>query len=277
MGFYQTAGAYTDPKLFRQLLQALPDNHAEIVALIRKVLIHPIDARNSGVRFDYKKVLRSQVDHRSVDDILANPKVSALLSLNTLDVQSEPAQRGILSCDHYAALFASILRLKHQAVRARCGYATYLVPEKLTPHWVCEVYDEGRRQWAYIDPEQARIGVEDGAFVLAGAVWLEARRGAIDLEHVLPDYRSGLDGVKYRLLNDVNALMKHELLNYDWMIREAAPKAPKLFSKPVAKLDEAEYALLDSLAALSLDVDARWDRLREQYATYVHPEHVRAE
>lgn len=79
-------------------------------------------------------------------------------------------------------LFASILRIKGKAVRLRCGYAAYIVPGKLTPHWICEVRDEETRRWEYIDPERALLG---------------------------------LDGIKYRLLSDVNALMKNELLSYE--------------------------------------------------------------
>jgi len=275
ISFYQTPGPYTTPKNFRQLLQTLPDDNEEIIRFIKKILIHPMDAKNSGFRFDYKKALRSQIDHRSIDDILTNPKVEALLKLNTLDFQSSPAQRGILSCDHHALFFASILRLKGQAVRVRCGYATYIVPEKLIPHWISEIYDEGQQRWEYIDPEQVRLKFEEGAFLLAGKVWLDIRQGRLELAHVMPDYRGGLDGVKYRLLNDLNALMKQELLNYDWIIKEARPKAPKLFSKPVAKMDEAECSLLDTLAALSLDVEVHWERIGEQYATYVRPENWR--
>lgn len=275
ISFYRTPGPYTTPKNFRQLLQALPDDNEKIIKFIKNILIHPIDAKISGFRFDYKKALRSHIDHRSIDDILANPKVEALLKLNTLDFQSSPAQRGILSCDHHAVFFASILRLKGRAVRVRCGYATYIVPEKLMPHWVDEIYDEGRQRWEYIDPERVKLKFEEGAFLPAGKVWLEVRHGGLELTQVLPDYRGGLDGVKYRLLNDLNALMKQELLNYDWIVKEAKPKAPRLFSKPVSKLDETEYSLLDTLATLSLDVDAHWDRICEQYATYVRPENLR--
>lgn len=239
-------------------------------------MIHPLEAKNSGFRFDYKKALRSQIDQRSIDDILANPKVNALLRLNTLEFLSEPSERGILSCDHHAVFFASILRLKGQAVRARCGYATYLAPSKYVPHWICEVYDTHQRQWVYIDPERVKFEFAEGEFFQAGRVWLEVMAGRLEIAQVVPDYRQGLDGIKYRLLNDINALMKNELLNYDWIIKEAKPKAPKIFSKPVIKLDEAESHLVDILATLSLDVDANWSRIRDQYATYVQAENLRA-
>jgi hypothetical protein len=274
--FYQAPGTYTNPKVFCQLLQALPNDNEEIIKFIKKVLIHPLDAKNSGFRFDYKKTLRSQIDHRSIDDILTNPKVNALLKLNTLEFLSEPSERGILSCDHHAVFFASILRLKGQAVRARCGYASYIASSKYVPHWICEVYDNHKRQWVYIDPERVKFEFDEGEFFQAGRVWLEVMAGRLEIAQVVPDYRHGLDGVKYRLLNDINALMKNELLNYDWIIKEAKPQAPKIFSKPVIKLDEAESHLLDILATLSLDVDVNWSRIRDQYATYVQAENLRA-
>jgi hypothetical protein len=273
--FYQTPGTYTNPTDFRQFLQALPDDNAEIIRFIKKVLIHPIDAKNSSFRFDYKKALRSQIDHRSIDDILANPKVNALLKLNSLDFQAEPSERGILSCDHHAVFFAAILRLKGRAVRARCGYATYIATSKYIPHWICEVYDNHQQRWVPIDPERVKFEFNDGDFYQAGRVWLEVMAGRLEIAQVVPDYRRGLDGIKYRLLNDINALMKNELLNYDWILKDAGPKAPKIFSKPVIKLDEAESGLLDTLATLSLDVDANWGRIRDQYATYVQAKNLR--
>jgi hypothetical protein len=271
--FYRTPGPYTNPREFRKLLQSLPDDHEQIVRFVKMLLIHPLDAKSSNVRFNYKKALRSGVDHRSIDHILANPQVHALLSLNTNDLQSELSQRGILSCDHHAVLFASILRLKGKAVRARCGYATYILPGKLTPHWICEVYNERKRHWESIDPERVKFKFAKGAFLPAGKVWLDVQRGALELDRVLPDYRSGLDGIKYRLLNDLNALMKNELLNYDWMLKQA--QVPGLFSKLVSNLSEDERILLDIVATLSLDADAQWGCLCDQYASYVRPQNLR--
>jgi hypothetical protein len=272
--FYQTPGPYTNPSKFRQLLHALPNDNQEIVRFIKMLLIHPIDARNNNVRFNYKKTLRSGVEHRSIDHILTNPQVNALLNLNTIDLESAPSQRGILSCDHHAVLFASILRLKGKAVRARCGYAAYLVPGTLTPHWICEVYDESKQSWELIDPDQANFKFEKEAFLPAGKVWLDVQKGVQELDQVLPDYRSGLDGIKYRLLNDINALMKNELLNYDWMLKQV--KAPRLFSKLVSNLSEDERISLDIVATLSLDIDSNWNYLCDHYRSYVYPENLRS-
>lgn len=272
--FYQTPGTYTHPKDFRSLLQSLPDDPVKIVKFIKKILIHPIAAKNSGVRFNYKKTLRSQVDHRSIDDVLANPQVHALLSLNTPDLQSTPSQRGIFSCDHHAVFFASILRLKGKAVRARCGYAAYLVPGRLIPHWICEVYNERKQSWEYIDPEQAKFKFTKRDFLPGGQVWLDARAGRLDLAQIVSDYRGGWDGIKYRLLNDMNALMKNELLNYDWLLRQV--RTPRLFTMSVSHLDEGECIFLEILATLSLNAEAHWDQLCDQYSCYVRPENLRS-
>jgi hypothetical protein len=271
--FYRTPGPYTHPRHFRRLLQALPDDHEQIIRFIKTVLIHPVDAKNSGVRFNYKKALRSQVDHRSVDDLLANPQVQALLEREGPDRPSVPAERGIFSCDHHAVLFASILRLKGRPVRARCGYASYLVPGKLTPHWICEVYNERNRKWEAIDPERGKLKFAKRDFLPGGKVWLEVKAGRLELTQVIPDYRSGPDGIKYRLLNDINALMKNELLNYDWMLKQVKP--PRLFSKPLSHLAEGDCILLEILATLSLEADANWSEIRDEYTSYVRPENLR--
>ncbi len=90
----------------------------------------------------------------------------------------------------------------------------------------------------------------------------------------MPDYRDGLDGVKYRLLNDVNALMKNELLNYDWIIKEAGLQKPKIFSKSVPNLVETEHSLLNMLAEVSSEEERELSVLCAKYETYVHAENL---
>lgn len=272
--YYGTPGHYTDPQEFRHFLQSLPDNLEEIVGFVKTLLIHPIEARNNNIRFNYKKALRSQLDYRSIDHILSEPHVSALLCKQTTDIQSSPSQRGIFSCDHHAVVFASILRLKGKPVRARCGYATYLIPDRYTPHWICEVYDEKNEKWNSIDPEQAILHLAHKSFLPAGKVWLALEKGQIAMEKVMPDYRDGLDGVKYRLLNDFNALMKNEFLNYDWMIKKAVPQPPRLFSTSVSNLNEMEHNLLNMLAKLSSEEEPNLAMICAQYQTYVHVENL---
>ena len=272
--FYRAPGPYTDVKEFRTLLQTLPDDAGSLLHFVKALLIHPLAARECGVRFNFKSALRNQVDHRSVNDILRNPKVSALLGRGTLDLHTEPAERGILSCDHHAILLVSILRLKGKAARARCGYATYLVPDMLTPHWIVEVYDENAGTWQSVDPEQARLQIPNGEFLTAGQVWCRLKDGSTAIEQVLPDYQEGLDGVKYRLLNDINALMKNELLNYDWLIREAAPKKPAIFALPVEKLTQTDLDLLHQLATFSGQAEGKLDEIRRLYTTYLATENL---
>lgn len=256
------------------LLQTLPDDIESLLRFGKALLIHPIAARECGVRFNYKSAVRNQVDHRSVNDILRNPKVSALLEHGTLDLHTEPAERGILSCDHHAILLVAILRLKGKAARARCGYSTYLVADMLTPHWIVEVYDETASAWQSVDPEQGRVQIPEGEFLTAGQVWCMLKDGSIAIGRVLPDYQEGLDGVKYRLLNDMNALMKNELLNYDWLIREATPKKPAIFALPVAKLNQADLDLLDQLATFSGQADGKLDEIRRLYTGYLAAENL---
>jgi len=272
--FYRTPGHYTNPTCFRDFLRFLPDNPEEIVRFIKRILIHPIEAKKNNVKFDYKKTLRSQLDYRSIDDILSEPNVCALLSQQTLEIQSSPAQRGIFSCDHHAVLFASILRLKGKPVRARCGFATYLIPDMYTPHWICEVYDEQNGNWKFVDPEQALFNLDHGMFLSAGKVWLALGNDQMALDNIVPDYRDGMDGVKYRLLNDMNALMKNELLNYDWMIKEAAPQKPKLFSKSMSQLAETEHRLLNKLAEIASAEELNLSMICSAYESYVHAENL---
>lgn len=270
--YYRTPGHYTTTNEFQELFHALPDDPTEIAKFIKRLMIHPLEAKKQNVSFNYKKAVRGQLDYRSMHDILSEPNIRKLLSQQTPNIQSSPAQRGIFSCDHHAVFFAAILRLKGKPVRARCGYASYLIPDMYTPHWICEVYNESKGIWSWIDPEQELFGLGPDKFYPAGRVWLALQNKQLALEKILPDYRDGMDGVKYRLLNDLNALMKNELLNYDWLIKEALPQKPALFSKSVAQLGSTEIAFLNHLAEISSVEEPNCSTIDPHYRTYVHPE-----
>jgi len=270
---YRTPASYTKLTHCPAALSSIPEDLAGMVAFVKKLLIHPIEARSLGLHFDYRATLRRQLEYRSVDDILSDAKVASLLKTVTAQTVTQASKRGIFSCDHHVVLFVSVCRLKGIEARARCGYATYLVAGKLVPHWICEVYT-AKHGWSQVDPEQSRLSLATDDFRLSGRIWLECRHGNMDWNQALPDYRHGADGVKYRLLNDLNGVMKNELLNYHWIVRTSGTAAPDIFRKRVSQLTEEQMDLLDSIAMLSLDVDKNLVQLTAQYRSYVHPENL---
>lgn len=126
-----------------------------------------------------------------------------------------------------------------------------------------------------MQPERVKFSFNQDDFLTAGQIWIDIKQGKLKVNKLVPDYRRGIDGAKYRLLNDINALMKNELFNYDWIVREAAPQAPRIFSWTYAKLDQSKKDLLDNLAYLSINADNNFQQLKAIYSEYVPPESLR--
>lgn len=246
--FYSTAGSYTRMDTLVPAIRQWPPDEQAVIRCIRTLMIHPEAARRLGCRFNYKARLRALVDYHDVSAILADPVMQRLLAG---EGEVPPCQRAIFSCDHHVLLFVSIMRLQGRAARARCGYSATLVPGRWTPHWIAELRDAVTGQWQPLDIEQ-QCAVADGAFVSGSQAWLLFRAGHFDVSLLLDDYRSGADGVKYRLLSDVNALLQQECLAFEWMMRETAPQAPDLFRLGCQRLTPVQLTQLDELAQLAL-------------------------
>jgi hypothetical protein len=74
--------------------------------------------------------------------------------------------------------------------------------------------------------------------------------------------------IRYALLHDFDALNKHELVGMDaWH---------ELIDKPEEAVSEEERALLDEIAALTIQADARFAELRSLYSTVSYGQAVQA-
>ncbi len=129
-------------------------------------------------------------------------------------------------------------------------------------------------EWLLIDPERCRVSVSREEFVTAGELWLETRAGVFDPSDLNVGNKSSHDVLKYELLNDINCLMKQELINYDWMLT-GPPKMPGIARRSYGRLSEEDFELLDTLAAFSAgnSVDVRM--ISSCYENYVSSENRR--
>ena len=173
--------------------------------------------------------------------------VAALLALDPapLDVARPPRLRVVGTCRHAAVLTVALLRRAGVAARARCGFATYLVPGRGVDHWVVEYRTSPAGGWLRVDRELLRPGPAARQFPSAGL-----SRAAAPLVALDPS-RFGVAGtrdawgpaeIKGSTIRDLAALNKVEVLPWDEWGRMADAYAGR------AGLDHD--ALVDTVAAV---------------------------
>ena len=132
--------------------------------VVKSILIHPIDAKTEKVKYDRKNRGIFHCENSTVETMLSYPRLEKYLNERKLPLNTCPNDRAVLSCDHHALPFASLLRSLGIAVRVRTGYCTYIVDGLIVPHWVTEVFNESDNRWIIVDPERQIKNVEKTIF-----------------------------------------------------------------------------------------------------------------
>lgn len=268
LAYFARPNAFTESASLEWICAQLGPTPEHAFAFLKSILIHPVDARRAKVRFDRSRLGLEHALHSTADSILSDPRLAPLLRERRLPLPSRPGERLVLSCDHHALLYTALRRHAGAPVRTRTGFATYLLPGARIPHWLCETWDEREGRWRFVDPERQRVAIAPELVELAGASWIAVRRR----RRRPPSSYSGLagmNGLKYALLSDVNALFKNELLGYEWRVRSFQRPKPAVVGRGYARLTEDELERLDRLAELSLAPDEALDELWEHYRSLV--------
>ncbi|MFF0270751.1 transglutaminase domain-containing protein [Kribbella sp. NPDC004536] len=174
---YAIQTPWSDPGRYAELFDALPDDVAEIAAVVRNLLIH---YRGGGIEFTGARL--AEIDNRWVTAILETDQKRNGTPLAT---PREPVDRVVGCCRDYTLLFVSILRHKGIPARSRVGFSNYFAEGFNHDHVVAE-YFNGER-WVMIDAQMApgsvpfEVGdMPAGPFRSAAEVWLGYRSGELD-------------------------------------------------------------------------------------------------
>jgi hypothetical protein len=153
--------------------------------------------------------------------------------------------------------------------RARCGFGTYFIPGHFEDHWVFECWDAAGARWVMADAQLdelqqgvLKIGFDaldmpEGQFVTGGKAWLMCHRGEADPARFGIFDMSGMEFVRGDLLRDFLALNKVEILPWDWW--------EPLFTVAYGEMSDADLALMDRIAHLTLAGDAAFPEIRAVY------------
>jgi hypothetical protein len=158
-------------------------------------------------------------------------------------------------CYHFAVLHCALLRAKGVPSRARCGFASYYRDGAWIDHWVVEYWNDER--WVLIDPDSARDGLSSDDFRHAGIAWQLCRAGREDPQRHGNHVLWGWDELRGSLVNDVGALNKVEVGEWESWCDKIAIESK---DQPNAALD----SYLDTLAAMVSD-DGALDELRRVF------------
>jgi hypothetical protein len=183
-----------------------------------------------------------------------------------LGVPREPAKRGVGVCRHFAVLACAALRAQGVPARARCGFGMYFEAGKGIDHWIAEYWD-GRR-WVsadfQIDDLQGTtlkldfepLDQPPRKFLRAGEAWQRCRAGHADPHNFGLFEESGFWFIAMNLVRDFAALNNMEMLPWD----DWGP-----MPGPEQEISSVALALFDRLAALTVDVDERFNEVRALY------------
>lgn len=235
-------------------------------------MVHVFWAARYGLELTDER--RDEVTLRSVERILARIRA---LDPRPLTQARALGSKVVGNCRDHTVLLVTLLRASGVPARARCGFATYFVPDHFEDHWVCEYWDVARERWVLVDAQLDALQREvleldfdpldtpRDRFVVGGAAWQACRTGRADPDAFGIFDMKGLPFVLGDLVRDVLALAGVELLPWD---------GRSLMVALGDDVPERDLPLLDRLAALSVAVgdedaataDAAWRELVAQVA-----------
>ena len=161
-----------------------------------------------------------------------------------------------------------MLRYQGVPARARCGYATYFLPNHFEDHWICEYWNRKEQRWIMVDAQLDSfqrdkldirfdpLDVPNDQFLTGGKSWQLCRAGKADPDQFGIFDMHGLWCVRGNLIRDLGALNKIELLPWDsW----------GLIDKDEKSISEEDMKLLDHTATIILADNGRFNEMRAIY------------
>jgi hypothetical protein len=263
--YYARPGPMTDPQEQASLLAGLPTDMAALCQVVQGLLLHMMWAERYGVQLPPERRQETEIRHvaqklQRIQELDARPLTVA-----------RPLERRVVSeCRDFSTLLCAMLRHRGVPARARCGFATYFLPDHYEDHWVCEYWKSDEQRWVMVDAQLDQfqrqvlgiqfdpLDVPPDGFLPAGKAWLLCRAGQADPDKFGIFDMHGLWFIRGDLVRDVAALNKMELLPWDiW----------GLIGKEEQDISPEDMALLDQVAALTVADNRAFPALRALYET----------
>jgi hypothetical protein len=239
----------------------------QVAATVQNLLLHPLVARGRGIPIPDQA--KDDAQARTVRRLLAR-----LLGRDgrPLSQQRDSAARLFGTCRDHALLACSLFREHGVPARLRVGFATYLAPDFLDDHWVCEYWRDGA--WLLLDaqidpPLAAGLGIDFDPmdvpaerFLRSGEAWRRVAAGEVPADR-LGVSAIGIAGAWFAagsVFRDMAVLTgREELLPWDYWGQAnefcASGTVPDNWRRAI-----------DELAAITTGADVDLDVLLRTYA-----------
>lgn len=177
-------------------------------------------------------------------------------------------KRLVGNCRDFSLMLCAMLRHQGVPARARCGFATYFLPNHFEDHWICEYWNRKEQRWIMVDAQldsfqRDKLGISfdpldvpNERFLKGGKAWLLCRAQKADPDQFGIFDMRGLWCVRGNLIRDLGALNKIELLPWDsW----------GLIDKDEKSISEADMKLLDQAATITLADNSKFGEMQATY------------
>lgn len=242
------------------LLVGLPADLTGLVSVVQGQLIHIFWAARYGRTLSENE--RAMVQVRPLAE-----KLARIAEANPAPLIQPRAvgERQVGNCRDFSLFLCGLLRAQSVPARARCGFATYFLPQHYEDHWVCEVWHTQAARWVMVDAQldtlQQQVlavdfdtfDVPPDHFIDAGRAYQMCRAGLADPEDFGIADMHGIDFIQGNVVRDFLALNKVEILPWDWGWGFLTPEK------------FADMAFFDRLAAMTAAGDAAFAGLRALY------------
>jgi hypothetical protein len=256
---------FTDPGEYGFLYEELPESIEEICMLIKKQLIHPVEAS------EMKDVLP---EGRFIEDgefSSVRYMLQGLMQRDSsgLTLHRKAENRLVVACYHHGLLLASMLRSHGIPVRIRAGFSRYY-EEKANVrfgHVICEIWDNTVSKWIWVDPDRQLVNMQSNQFELPAGAWINLR------DHNLPGVRytssltDGSQAILHILLLDLSFVLGDEHLYWH------TPQFIFTDEFSLASLTDDQLNVIDKIAELMTEPGKNKSILREMYNQneFLHP------
>jgi hypothetical protein len=266
INYYASQGIMTDPGEYCSLLDDLPAGIPKLCKIVQNNLIHIFWAERYGVTL--KEEQKQTLNLRKLSD-----KLSLIDATNkgSLMVKRDIHLLQVGNCRDFSLFLTAILRQQGVPARSRCGFGKYFLLDHYEDHWVCEYWKDDESRWVMIDAQldsfQVKtldihfdpLNVPSDQFITGGKAWQMCRSGKAKPDQFGIFDMHGWWFIWGNVIRDFLALNKIEILPWDggWGF------LTHNLDDPI--LGEEELLAYDRIAALTINPDANFQKLRSLY------------
>jgi hypothetical protein len=253
LSYYASQGDVTDPRQFACLLDEVSCDIPDLCRVAQGLMIHVGWAGAYGV-----ELTETRLRDLSIRSVCEQLRFIQSADRRALSVPRAVASRMLGTCRDFALFLCSLLRHHGVPARVRCGFATYLGPNRYEDHWICECWHSDQGRWAMVDAQLDALqrdhlkvtfdstDLPRGRFLTAAQAWRMCRAGEISADDCGQQAATGLWFMRVNVVRDLLSLAKTEISPWDtWRRLDQAGRA----------LDDDTIAVTDDLARMAMEVD----------------------